>query len=156
LRLAGGVIPAPTSGGVSDSLAFRMGLGSTIDTAVIGDPGVPDGVSIASSRGADQSGGSAILGTAEIDDALAKIAEWIRTVERIKFANPAPTVSGDVYGRIRGLLVNHLGSDEAADAWLNSRETGYPDTALAAIKSGAGELVLGDLESQWGPSPAYA
>ena len=64
--------------------------------------------------------------------------------------------SRDVAAIIKAKLVFHLKSEEAADAWLQSPNTGYPDTALAAIKSGYAELVLSDLESQFGPNSAYA
>lgn len=58
--------------------------------------------------------------------------------------------------KIRAILVEHLGSENAADAWLDSEHTGYPTSARDAIENGHAELVLADLESQWGPSPSYA
>lgn len=58
--------------------------------------------------------------------------------------------------RVRQMLIQHLGSDRAADAWLNDPNTGYPTTAMDAIRQGKEDLVLEDLESQWGPSPPYA
>ncbi|WP_165074932.1 hypothetical protein [Paludisphaera rhizosphaerae] len=54
------------------------------------------------------------------------------------------------------ILIEHLGSQEAADAWLDSPDTGYPTTARDAILASRGEFVLQDLESQWGPNPNYA
>jgi hypothetical protein len=70
-------------------------------------------------------------------------------------AGPADLDSPAVV-RIRSLLAEELGSDEAAEAWLNSRDTGYPTTAMAAILAGRADLVLQDLENQLGPSPSYA
>ena len=61
-----------------------------------------------------------------------------------------------ILGQIRQLLAEHLGSDVAAIAWLNSASTGYPGTALDAIRQGHAALVLEDLKSQWGPGPPYA
>ena len=61
-----------------------------------------------------------------------------------------------ILGRIRHLLTQHLGSDVAAIAWLNSPSTGYPGTALDAIRQGHAAVVLEDVESQRGPGPSYA
>jgi hypothetical protein len=68
------------------------------------------------------------------------------------------TVAGpeDTERQIRALLIQHLGSENAADVWLNSTRTGYPTTALDVIRAGKADLVLDDLEHQWGPSPSYA
>ena len=60
-----------------------------------------------------------------------------------------------VIGAIREALCHHLGSIAAADAWLNSPETGYPTTAMEAIREGKAELVMDDLEQQWGTSPSH-
>ncbi len=57
---------------------------------------------------------------------------------------------------IRAALTRHLGTPEAADAWLDSEDTGYPTTAMDAIQAGKADLVMADLEQQWGPSPSYA
>lgn len=61
----------------------------------------------------------------------------------------------DYLAKIRALLIEHLGSANAADVWLNSAKTGYPTTALDAIRAGHGEAVLDDLENRWGPGPHY-
>ena len=58
--------------------------------------------------------------------------------------------------QIQALLIEHLGSEAAANAWLDSRSTGYPTTARDAVEAGHAEFVLADLESQWGPCPSYA
>jgi hypothetical protein len=57
--------------------------------------------------------------------------------------------------RIRSLLAEHLGSEAAADVWLNSTDTGYPTTAMDAIRDGKADLILDDLENQYGPGPSY-
>jgi hypothetical protein len=57
---------------------------------------------------------------------------------------------------IREALIYHLGTPVAAAAWLNSPDTGYSTTAMDAIREGKADLVMADLEQQWGPSPAYA
>ncbi len=67
-----------------------------------------------------------------------------------------PATSDDSHARIRALLLLHLGSMKAVDAWLDSPDTGYPTTARDAINAGHAEFVLRDLESQWGPNPSYA
>jgi hypothetical protein len=63
--------------------------------------------------------------------------------------------SKDMEHQIRALLIQHLGSENAADVWLNSTNTGYPTTALDVIRAGKGDLVLDDLENRWGPGPSY-
>ena len=91
-------------------------------------------------------------------DALSRIVGQIRVLESLKSGEgPIPVVDDPgTFPKIKALLAGHLGSDEAADAWLGSRSTGYPETALVAIQSGFGHLVLGDIEAQLGPSPSYA
>lgn len=58
--------------------------------------------------------------------------------------------------QIKKLLVYHLGSENAAEVWLNSYETGYSKTALDCILSGHGSYVLDDLKNRFGPSPHYS
>jgi hypothetical protein len=77
-----------------------------------------------------------------------------RTPGRVQTSRPA--TSDDAYARIRALLLDHLGSPKAVDAWLDSPDTGYPTTARDAVNAGHAEFVLKDLESQWGPNPSYA
>ena len=68
-----------------------------------------------------------------------------------------PTNSGDdFYNRIRASLLDHLGSDEAVDAWLDSTDTVFPTTPRDAIEAGQAEAVLKYLESLSGPNPPYA
>ena len=62
----------------------------------------------------------------------------------------------EILATIKSILIHHLGSAEAADAWLGSRDAGYPTTPLATINSGRGELVLADVSARFGPSPHYA
>ena len=91
--------------------------------------------------------------------ALSRVVGQIRTLETLKAGAMALSSSegpGNDYRRIRTLLVEHLGSEAAADAWLRSTDTGYPGSALDAVRSGKAHLVLQDLEDQWGPSPSYA
>jgi hypothetical protein len=90
--------------------------------------------------------------------ALSRVVGQIRALERIKGdAPPAPAREDpSAYGRIRRMLVAHLGSESAADAWLTSTKTGYPGSALDAIHSGKADQVGQDLEAQGGPNPSYA
>ena len=71
-------------------------------------------------------------------------------------AVPLSDPDAKILERIRRVLAEHLGSDAAGFAWLNSPGTGYPGTALDAISQGHAALVLEDLEAQWGPGPSYA
>ncbi len=61
-----------------------------------------------------------------------------------------------IYKKVLDLLAEHLGSKDAAISWLKSSGTGYPGTALEAIQQGHANLVLVDLETQWGLGPSYA
>lgn len=61
-----------------------------------------------------------------------------------------------VFLRVQQLLAEHLGSRAAARLWLVTPGTGFETTALDAIRTGQGKLVLATLESQWGASPNYA
>lgn len=70
--------------------------------------------------------------------------------------NPEQLLAESYLRHIRSALAAHMGSVNAADAWLDSRDTGYPTTARDAIREGRGLDVLGDLEGQWGPGPHYS
>ncbi len=62
----------------------------------------------------------------------------------------------EAFARLRQLLAEHLGSQAAARLWLVSPGTGFETTALDAVRKGQAKVVLGTLETQWGPSPTYA
>jgi hypothetical protein len=67
-----------------------------------------------------------------------------------------PKSKEQAFELIWSILVDHLGSALAAQAWLNSTNTGYSGSAMDAIREGDADLVLEDLCQQWGPSPSYA
>jgi hypothetical protein len=60
------------------------------------------------------------------------------------------------FAEVLRLLAEHLGSHAAARLWLVSPGTGFETTALDAVRMGHAKVVLGTLDSQWGPNPPYA
>jgi uncharacterized protein YbjT (DUF2867 family) len=57
---------------------------------------------------------------------------------------------------IHAVLVDHWGSAEIADAWLDTPWDGYRVNARTAIDEGYGSLVWEDLQVRWGDFPPYA
>ena len=84
------------------------------------------------------------------------VSRFLSPFKKLKKKLKRPTAVPTDLARIEALLIEHLGSKKAADAWLDSPDTGYPTTARDAIDAGHAEYVLQDLLSQWGPSPSYA
>lgn len=100
-------------------------------------------------------GGSVIVSpaTGEVVETSAKVVK-VPAPRKVRAATPpAPR---DAAARIVAALIRHLGSQEAADAWLDSPDTGYPTTARDAMRDGHADYVLRDLQAQWGPNPPYA
>jgi len=97
------------------------------------------------------------LGEADIGDVPPDNLTETATIDPANLdRSPGVELSDVAFGLIRDVLIAHLGSPGAADAWLNSTTTGYPTTAADAIAAGHGLLVLEDLKRQRGPAPTYA
>jgi hypothetical protein len=91
-------------------------------------------------------------------EADAAVAAWIVGRKTAAWGNQPSTADrpAPVEQRILDRLVAHLGSDQAARAWLGSPHTGYPTTATDAIHRGHAAFVLADLEKRFGPGSDYA
>ena len=91
-----------------------------------------------------------------VEEKRRRLAEEIPQVLESQETTMADSPKPASLETIREALIYHLGTPVAAAAWLNSPDTGYPTTAMDAIRAGHADVVMADLEQQWGPSPCYA